>query len=700
MTRLLIIGGSDAGISAGLRAREIDPGVTPLLIVADRYPNYSICGIPYHISGDVPDWRNLAHRTRADLENAGLRLMLDTRATRIDSSARQVTVVSADGGQQSLDYDSLIIGTGAEPVRPPIAGLDRLRPADGVHVLHTIGDTRALATTLNRAPRSALIVGAGYIGLEMAEALRARGLRVTVVEQQQQVLPTVDEDLARLVTDELNRHDVDVHTGVAITAIDRTYERQLRVTGKPTADADDPSFTTTVDLVLVVVGVRPDTTLAQTAHVDLGVRGAIAVDRQMRTSVDGIWAAGDCVHTYHRVLDTDAYLPLGSTAHKQGTVAGENALGGQRSFAGSVGTQVVKVFDLVAARTGMREAEATHAGFTPASHRVVADDHKAYYPGARPITITVTGDATTGHLLGAQLIGHPDTAVAKRVDVYATALHHRMTVDQISHSAANTLLSLAELAAAEPGTEVTWAIRSASPARTYGGGDADALPARGALGSRLREHVDAGRIRLLTGFSVHALTPTKERVAVVVRHADGNEESIVVDRIVAATGFRPDHSIAAELRLDLDPVMGATRALAPLIDPNEHSCGTVPPHGVDELAHPEAGYYAVGMKSYGRAPTFLMATGYEQVRSVVAALAGDWQAARDVQLDLPETGVCNSNPADSTGTDSCCGPAPAAQAAGKGLATGISGGLLSAPLNLITLDAAPAGGQTGGCCGS
>ncbi|MFC0097969.1 FAD-dependent oxidoreductase [Micromonospora marina] len=268
------------------------------------------------------------------------------------------------------------------------------------------------------------------------------------------------------------------------------------------------------------------------------------------------------------------------------------------------------------------------------------------------------------------------------------------------HSAANTLLSLAELAESTPGTEVTWAIRSASPSRTYGGGDADALPARGALGSRLRAHVDAGRIRLLTGFSVHALTPTDGRVTVVVRHGDGSDEQVTVDRIVAATGFRPDHSITAELRLDLDPVMGATRALAPLIDPNEHSCGTVPPHGVDELTHPETGYYAVGMKSYGRAPTFLMATGYEQVRSVVAALAGDWNAARDVQLDLPETGVCNSNPDDSATDESCCGPTPATEPTGRGLATGISGGLLAAPLNPVTLDAAPADGQTGGCCGS
>ncbi|TDC83282.1 FAD-dependent oxidoreductase [Micromonospora sp. KC606] len=274
------------------------------------------------------------------------------------------------------------------------------------------------------------------------------------------------------------------------------------------------------------------------------------------------------------------------------------------------------------------------------------------------------------------------------------ASRHTLVVGA-GHSAANSLLSLADLASQEPGTEVTWAIRSASPARTYGGGDADALPARGALGTRLRDHVDAGRIRLLTGYSVHTITPTGGRVSVLVRHADGTDESITVDRIVAATGFRPDHTIAAELRLDLDPIMGATRALAPLIDPNEHSCGTVPPHGVDELAHPEPGYYAVGMKSYGRAPTFLMATGYEQVRSVVAALTGDWQTARDVQLDLPETGVCNSNPSDSTGTESCCGPAP--QPAGKGLATGISGGLLSAPLNLISLNT-PATGQTGGGC--
>ncbi|MEU4337053.1 FAD-dependent oxidoreductase [Micromonospora lupini] len=316
--------------------------------------------------------------------------------------------------------------------------------------------------------------------------------------------------------------------------------------------------------------------------------------------------------------------------------------------------------------------------------------------------IDASGTWGTPNVLGASgLPARGETDVAAYLehalpDVLGTdrdrfAGRHTLVVGA-GHSAANTLLSLAELAATEPGTEVTWAIRTASPARTYGGGDADALPARGALGARLRTHVDAGRVRLLTGFWVHALTPVDGRVRVVVRHADGGEESVLVDRVVAATGFRPDHSISAELRLDLDPVLGATRALAPLIDPNEHSCGTVPPHGVDELSHPEVGYYAVGMKSYGRAPTFLMATGYEQVRSVVAALAGDWAAARDVQLDLPETGVCSSNAADPVSGDSCCGPTLPAEPARRGLATGVSGGLLS----LVAVDTASAGG----CCAS
>ena len=234
--------------------------------------------------------------------------------------------------------------------------------------------------------------------------------------------------LAALVKTELVAHGVRVVTGTAIGQIERE-QRGLRVRG---SQADGSPFTATVDLVLVVVGVKPETELARTAGVRLSTRDSIWVDRRMRTSVAHVYAAGDCVHTYHRLLDSDIYLPLGSTAHKQGRVAGENAASGDRTFAGSLGTQVVKVFDLVATRTGLREHEARAYGFEPVSHRTAADDHKAYYPGATPIHITVTGDARTGQLLGAQMIGHRTSAVAKRIDIYATALHHRMSVDEVS----------------------------------------------------------------------------------------------------------------------------------------------------------------------------------------------------------------------------------------------------------------------------
>lgn len=419
MTRLLVIGGSDAGISAGLRARELDPAVTPLLVVADEYPNFSICGIPYHVSGDVPDWRSLAHRSREELEAAGLELKLNTRATAIDPQRRTVTVHSGHGVEE-LGYDQLVIGTGAVPVRPPIDGLDFLGPDEGVYVLHTMDDTFALTAGIARDAKSAVVVGAGYIGLEMVEALSKRGIDVTLVEQLPQVLSTVDVELGSLVADELRAHKVDIRTGTMVHRVERADDG-LRVLGSD-------GFDHRAELVLVVVGVRPDTELARTAGVELGVRGAIAVDRGMRTNVDGIFAAGDCVHTYHRLLDADTYLPLGTTAHKQGRVAGENAVGGAREFAGSLGTQVLKVFDLAIARTGLREDEAVAAGFSPVTVDAVADDHKSYYPGASPIHFRITGDARTGRLLGAQLVGRLQSAVHKRVDVLATALYHGMTV--------------------------------------------------------------------------------------------------------------------------------------------------------------------------------------------------------------------------------------------------------------------------------
>jgi len=432
---LVMIGGSDAGISAALRARELDPGADVTVVVADAYPNFSICGIPYYVSGEVTHWRNLAHRTIADLEVAGIWLRLDTTARRIDVPGRKLLITDTDGQDELLAYDKLIVGTGAVPVRPPIAGLagpDALGAADGVHLLHSMGDTFAVMRTLeNAAPASAVIVGGGYIGLEMADALTVRGLQVTQMEQLAEVMPTVDPQLGAHVHTGLAAHGVEVLAGTAVQAITRAATGQRGRLDVQATAADGTPVTRAADLVLVVVGVRPETTLAAEAGATLRVKGAIAVDTGMRTNLPDVFAAGDCVVTHHRLLG-QTYLPLGTTAHKQGRVAGENALGGHRQFAGSLGTQVVKIFDQAAARTGLRDHEAVAAGFDPVTVGSEADDHKAYYPGSHRIAMRVTGDRATGQLLGMQLFGHKNAEVAKRIDIAATAIFHRMTVDAIS----------------------------------------------------------------------------------------------------------------------------------------------------------------------------------------------------------------------------------------------------------------------------
>ena len=269
----------------------------------------------------------------------------------------------------------------------------------------------------------------------MADALTTRGMAVIQMEQLPEVLPTVDPALGQLVHAQLAARGVEVLTGTTVRQITRASASagageagRLRV--EATA-ADGGAVTRRADMVLVVVGVRPDTELAAAAGAGLGVKGAIAVDRGMRTSLPDVLAAGDCVITHHRLLG-QSYLPLGTTAHKQGRVAGENALGGHREFAGSLGTQVVKIFDQAAARTGLRDHEAAAAGFDPVTIGSEADDHKAYYPGSHRITMRFTGDRATGRLLGVQLFGHRHAEIAKRIDIAATAIFHGMTIDAVS----------------------------------------------------------------------------------------------------------------------------------------------------------------------------------------------------------------------------------------------------------------------------
>ena len=248
-TTLVAIGGSDAGISAALRARELDPTAEVTVVLADQYPNFSICGIPYYVSGDVGHWRDLAHRSLADLEATGMALRLDTCVREIEVGGRRVTL--ADGA--SLDYDALIIGTGAVPVRPPIGGLDRLGVEDGVHLLHSMGDTFAVMRALEQpGVERAVIVGAGYIGLEMAEAFSARGLAVTQIEQLPEVLPTVDPELGALVRMELERNDVDVRCGTRVDAIAGAPQGSRGRLEVHATGPDEEPLAVPADLVLVV----------------------------------------------------------------------------------------------------------------------------------------------------------------------------------------------------------------------------------------------------------------------------------------------------------------------------------------------------------------------------------------------------------------------------------------------------------------
>lgn len=415
--RIRIIGGSDAGISAALRAREVNSKADIGVFLADDFPNYSICGLPFYLSGETPDWHSLAHRT----EFEGISIHRSCPVKHIDIGQKQLTVQGTTGISELVPYDKLVIATGAAPVRPDFEGSG----LPGVYELHTMEDSFHVRKQLDGTDaKSAIIIGAGYIGVEMADALSHRGMDVTLVGRSRVVFPSVDPEFGALIEDVLRKHGVGVVSGTEVARIESNQDGLL-VTAKD-------GWQKSADLVLLVTGVRPASDLARQAGIPIGHRGAIKVNSRMETGLPDIYAAGDCVETLHRTLQRYTYLPLGTTSHKQGRVAGENAAGGDREFAGSVGTQVVKIFDLAIARTGLRQSEAIAVGFNAATVESQFWDHKAYYPGAEEMRLRVTGDAGSGKLLGAQIAGHWKSEVSKRIDIFAAALFHGMTIDGIS----------------------------------------------------------------------------------------------------------------------------------------------------------------------------------------------------------------------------------------------------------------------------
>ncbi|HEX6392125.1 MAG TPA: FAD-dependent oxidoreductase [Acidimicrobiales bacterium] len=429
---LVAVGGSDAGVSAALRARHVAPSVDLTVISAEPVANFSTSGIPFFLSGEVPDAGSLAGQAGSGLEEAGVDLLLDSTVLFIDAEARKVTLRDSKGRESAISYDELILATGALPEIPDIEGLcgeDGLRPEDGVHVVRSVTDTLAVARTLSRIePQTAVIIGAGYVGVELAEAFALRGMSVTLLESRAEVLSVVDRAIGAMVRGQLEERGVEVLTGTAPRSIRPTGRDEGRF--RIEAMRGENVLARRADIVLLAAGTLPNSELARSIGAKLGRSGAVSVDGGMRTSVPHVFAAGDCAVTHHRLLG-DAYLPYGTTAHKQGRVAGENAAGGSRRFSGTLGTQLVKVFDHAVGRTGLLDAEALAAGFDPLTVRVDTDDRSSYYPGSRELSVMLTGDLRTRRLIGAQFFGHVRSEIASRVDVASTAIFNGLTVDQI-----------------------------------------------------------------------------------------------------------------------------------------------------------------------------------------------------------------------------------------------------------------------------
>jgi NADPH-dependent 2,4-dienoyl-CoA reductase/sulfur reductase-like enzyme len=408
-------------MSAAAEARRCDNDLQIVAFDRGDAASYSQCGLPYLVGGVVAGATRLIARTVEQFAAQDITVHLGHEVTAIHAARGMVRVHALpDGTERDEPYDRLVIATGASPVRPPgVPGLD----LDGVFVLDVLEDARALQAYLQRHnPRHAVIVGGGYIGLEMAENLVRLGLSVRLIQRSEQLFPSLDMDMALPLAQELERHGVD------LSLCDRVLEACEGAHGR-VADVHTNAGELPADLVLLATGVSPAVTLARTAGIGCGPTGAIAVDDHQRTNVPGIFAAGDCAEHWHLLLQRPAWVPLGTTANKQGRIAGRNAAGGDATFGGIVGTAITRLFDLEIGRTGLSEREAHVAGIACLSTTLNSTDHAGYMPDAQPLTLKLVVESDTGRLLGAQVVGR--AGVAKRIDVFATALYAGFTLEDL-----------------------------------------------------------------------------------------------------------------------------------------------------------------------------------------------------------------------------------------------------------------------------
>jgi NADPH-dependent 2,4-dienoyl-CoA reductase/sulfur reductase-like enzyme/rhodanese-related sulfurtransferase len=437
--RIVVIGGVAAGATAAARARRLDASAHITIVEAGRYVSFANCGLPYFISRDIDKRSALILQTPEGFQSRyGVEVLLETRAITIDRAAKTVRVKDS-AGEKDLPYDALILAQGGSPLVPPIAGANQ----DHVFRLWTIPDMDAVHHYINeKAPKSAVVVGGGFIGLEAAEAFLARGLSTTIVELTPQLMPPADPEFGAMIAGSFRAAGATVLTG-----------RSAKTIQDGTLILDDGSEVP-AELVLISAGVKPNSELAKAAGLELGASGGVVVDEGMKTADEHIWAAGDMVEILHSVSGKPVRVPLAGPANRQGRIAATNAMGGTMKYKGASGTSIFKSMDHTFAMTGLTEKAARGLGLDAASATVHRYHHVSYFPGAEELSLKLVYQRSSGKLLGAQAFGKE--GVDKRIDVVATALAGKLGVDELAeldlayappYGAANDPINMAAFAA-------------------------------------------------------------------------------------------------------------------------------------------------------------------------------------------------------------------------------------------------------------
>lgn len=420
--RIVVIGADAAGMTAASQVRRMRSGDELEIVAFERgqRTSYAACGLPYLLEGLVGRPDDLIARTPEEFIERGIGVQVGHDVIAIDTSERSVVVRDlAAGAERTESWDELVIATGASAITPPLAGID----SDGVFQLRTLDDAAANEARITGGARNAVVVGAGYIGLEVAEALNARGLSVTMLEMAESPMAgTLDPDMAEKVTAAVEASGVELRLGTAVTGFDQA-DGQL--TAVVTADASFPA-----DIAVLGLGVRPNSDLAADAGIAVGPTGGIVTDERMHTATDGVWAGGDCVESTHRITGQPVVIALGTHANKHGRVIGTNLGGGVATFPGVIGTAITKFGELEIGRTGLGEAEAERAGIDVSVSTVTSQTRAHYYPDSTPVVVKTVVRRSDGVLVGSQVIGGP--GAGKRIDALATAVWAGMTVEDLS----------------------------------------------------------------------------------------------------------------------------------------------------------------------------------------------------------------------------------------------------------------------------